>query len=62
MGTVHQIDPFRTAQRYRDKPNIYARLVKAIVEDQKQGLSGKVALHEAFEARRRETPPPKGAA
>lgn len=61
MGTVHSIDPFMTARRYRDRPNLYARLVKAIVEDQKQGLSGKVALHEAFEERRR-TPPPKGAA
>jgi hypothetical protein len=63
MGTVHCLEPFRTAQRYRGRPNLYGRLVKAIVEDQKNGLTGRLALHEAFEEKRRCPPePPKGAA
>lgn len=48
MATIHPIRDFHTAQRYRDKPELYQRLVKKIVADQKAGRTGRLALQEAY--------------
>lgn len=59
MATIHAIDVFRRAKQYG--PNTYRAVIRDILAEQKAGRSGYVALHEAFEAKRRE-PKPGGAA
>lgn len=46
-------------QRYGRKSAVGQALIRRIVADQKQGLSGRAVLHEAFETTRREPEPPE---
>lgn len=50
-ATVHDLSVFRSAKRYG--PNMYRAVRDRILADQKAGLSGRVALHELFELKRR---------
>lgn len=52
-ASIHPIRDFQTAQRYRGNPALYARLVRQLVADQKAGLTGRLALQEAYAAHRK---------
>jgi hypothetical protein len=45
--SVHDIRPFQTATKFRDKPNTYRALVRAIAHEQAQGRNGHAPLHNA---------------
>lgn len=45
--SVHDIRPFQSAKKFRDKPNTYRALVRAIAHEQAQGRTGHAPLHDA---------------
>lgn len=60
MASIHDLSVFRSAKKYG--PNLYRALRDRILAEQKAGRSGRLVLHEAFEAKRRGLLPPEGAA
>lgn len=58
-ATVHALRPFQSALQFKDRPNVYQRIVRAICSEQREGRTGFAPLHDARRAKRDE---PKGAA
>lgn len=51
-AVVYAIRPVQSAKRFKAKPNLYRAIVRAICADQRAGLSGFAALHQARKAER----------
>lgn len=59
-ASVHDLRVLQTVdRRYGRKSVVGQALIRRIVAEQKQGLSGRAALHDAFEEHRRSPEPPE---
>jgi hypothetical protein len=46
-AVIYALRPIQSAKKFKDKPNLYQCIVRAICADQRAGLSGFAVLHQA---------------